>query len=380
MNDSSRKKPTLPKGTVGAALLSAAMALPGVRVAQAESAPERGQVSFKYLDYREHQPGQDRVTVRAPSVMFLAPLSGAWSVTGTYVYDAISGASPAYHTRQLTPLEDRRRAYDLGLTRYFDGGTLTLGTSYSKESDYLSRGYSLQGSVYADAAKNTTYNFGVAFTDDTIAPGFGGIHEKKRVTDLMVGVTQVLTRRDIAQFNLGYSRGRGYFSDPYKFFDARPDKRNHATLFARWNHHFDATDGISRLSYRYYRNTWAVRSHTFGAEYIQPLGAGWKLTPSLRYYTQTEAKFYLPTDPASVPGPTLPAAWMTEYSEDQRLSAFGAVTYGLKLAKQLDADWLLDIKLEKYKQREKWGLSGNGDAGLAPFDARSIQVGVTRFF
>lgn len=380
MERNSRKRSVLPRGTVGAALLSAAMALPGARIVQAESAPERGQVSFRYLDYQESQPGQDRVKVTAPALAFMAPIAEAWSVTGSYVYDAISGASPAYHTQQLTQLEDRRRAFDFGLTRYFSGGTLTVGASRSKESDYLSRGYLLQGSVFADESKNTTYNFGLAFSDDTIAPSFGGIHEKKRIADLMIGVTQVMTRQDIAQVNLGYSRGRGYFSDPYKVFDARPDHRNHATLFGRWNHHFDATDGIGRFSYRYYHDNWALRSHTFGAEYIQPLADGWKLTPALRYYTQTAAKFYLPTDPASVPGPTIPAAWMSEYSEDQRLSAFGAVTAGIKLAKQLDADWLLDIKLERYKQREKWGLSGNGDTGLAPFDARSIQFGVTRFY
>lgn len=380
MNRNSRKKPTLPKGAVGAALLSAAMALPGVRMAQAESAPERGQVSFKYLDYRESQPGADRVKVRAPAVMFLAPLSGEWSVTGSSIYDAISGASPAYHTRQLTQLEDRRRAFDLGLTRYFSSGTLTLGASRSKESDYLSKSFSIQGSVYADETKNTTFNFGLGLTRDNIDPNFGGSGGKKRITDVMLGVTQVLTRRDIAQFNLGYSHGRGYFSDPYKFFDERPRTRNHATFLARWNHHFDATDGVSRLSYRYYRDNWAIRSHTLAAEYAQPLADGWKLTPSLRYYTQNAAKFYLPVDPATAPDPTMPAAWMTEYSEDQRLSGFGAVTYGIKLAKQLDADWLLDIKLEKYQQRERWSMSGAGDPGLAPFDARSIQLGVTRYF
>jgi len=41
---------------LGAALLSAAMALPCVMgVAHAESAPEKGTLSFKYLDYKERQ-------------------------------------------------------------------------------------------------------------------------------------------------------------------------------------------------------------------------------------------------------------------------------------------------------------------------------------
>ena len=48
MNDLSRA-PAAPLQTLGAALLAAAMALP--LAVQAESAPERGLVSLKHLDY-----------------------------------------------------------------------------------------------------------------------------------------------------------------------------------------------------------------------------------------------------------------------------------------------------------------------------------------
>ena len=45
---------------LGAALLSAAMALPCVMgVAHAETAPEKGTLSFKYLDYKERQQQTD---------------------------------------------------------------------------------------------------------------------------------------------------------------------------------------------------------------------------------------------------------------------------------------------------------------------------------
>jgi hypothetical protein len=364
---------------LGAVLLTAAIGLAGSRLAMAESAPERAQIGFKYLDYRESQPGSDRVKVRAPSVMVMTPIAGEWSITGTYTYDALSGASPAYHTQQLTKLEDQRRALDMTVTRYFSRGTLTVGASRSKESDYLSRTLSVLGSVLS-VDRNTTFSFGLGVTGDKIDPSYGGIHERKKIVDAMIGVTQVITRQDIMQVNLGYSQGHGYYSDPYKLFDNRPRERDHSTLLARWNHHFDATDGVARLSYRYYRDTWEMRSHTLGAEYVQPIANGWKLTPSVRFYAQNAAKFYVPTDPASTPDPTPPPIWANEYSEDQRLSGFGASTYGFKLAKQLDQDWLLDIKLERYQQRGRRALSGDGDPGLAPFNARSLQLGITHFF
>ena len=54
--------------STGAAVLAAALALPGmVPAANAESAPESGQIGFKYLSYRDSQPGLKRVSVDAPS-------------------------------------------------------------------------------------------------------------------------------------------------------------------------------------------------------------------------------------------------------------------------------------------------------------------------
>mgnify|MGYP001419262645 CR=1 FL=1 len=367
------------QSALGLALLTAAMALPGADTAQAESAPERGLISLKYLDYQDSQRGRDRISVRAPSLMIMTPLAEVWSVSGTYTVDSVSGASPAYHSQQLTKMEDLRRAVDLGMTRYFSQGSLTVGANYSHESDYLSRGASLQGSISSES-KNTTLNLGIGVSDDQITPSYGGIHETKKGTDFAIGLTQVITQQDIAQVNLGYSHGLGYFSDPYKLADERPRVRNHTTVLARWNHHFLRTEGTSHVSYRYYRDSWDIKAHTLTSDYAQPLPQGWTLTPLVRLHTQSAASFYLPTDPATAPGPTFPAFGATTYSEDQRLSAFGAVTLGIKVAKQLTPDWQVDLKLERYEQRAGWSLSGEGDRGLEPFSARSIQFGISRLF
>ena len=108
---------------LGAALLSAAMALPCVMgVAHAESAPEKGTLSFKYLDYKERQQitgdaanggtgtysnsgasaFDDRIRVKATASSVVLPLNAEWSMAGTLITDSISGASPAYHTEALT--------------------------------------------------------------------------------------------------------------------------------------------------------------------------------------------------------------------------------------------------------------------------------------
>ena len=58
----------------------------------------------------------------------------------------------------------------------------------------------------------------------------------------------------------------------------------------------------------------------------------------------------------------------------------GALTVGLKVSKQLNHDWLVDAKVEFYEQRSQWALSGKADTALAPFSARSIQLGISREF
>ena len=391
---------------LGAALVSAAMALPSVQFAYADAPPERGTISLKYLNYQDSQTGdtavtagmsRDRIAVNALSMMVVAPIAGEWSIGASFMEDSITGASPAYHSSGFPATKavsgasgELRHAGDLNLTRYLSKGSVTFGTSYSKESDYISRGASLQGSLSTED-KNTTFTLGGSFSDDTIkldAPNVVAVKkrdgdEQKHVVAGLFGVTKVLSKSDIVQFNLGYSNGTGYFTDPYKDPDNRPRDRNNTTVLTRWNHHFNGTDGTARLSYRYYTDTFGIRAHTLGAEYVQPLQNSWTLTPLFRLYIQSEADFYVSASDAEKADPsraTQPPAGDLYYTEDQRLSAFGALTASVKISKQLNKDWLVDLKLEKYEQRENWGLNGKGDPGVAAFHAQSVQAGVSREF
>ena len=65
-------------------------------------------------------------------------------------------------------------------------------------------------------------------------------------------------------------------------------------------------------------------------------------------------------------------------SPDQRLSGFGAVTAGLKIVRDIDKWWKVDVKIEAYEQRGSWRLFHHGSPGLAPLYARSLQIGLTR--
>jgi hypothetical protein len=358
------------------AVVAAALALPGLAAAQA--APERALVGFKYLYYKDYQPGLDRITVSSPSLYLLTPLGANWSVEGSVVVDSLSGATPRWHSSisSASRMEDHRTAGDLRITRYFRRAALDFGLAYSTEDDYESRALSANLRLSTDD-NNTTVNLGTGYIDDTVKPNPGSAvlrDEPKRTNDFIVGLTQVLTPNDIVQANLTHARGRGLYSDPYKFLDNRPRERDQTALLLRWNHHFGAVGGTLRTSYRFYDDSFAVTASTIGLEWAQPL-PGIVLTPSLRYYTQSAASFYVDPIPGSA-APPLASNDPPYYSADHRLSAFGAYTVGLKVAIPLGKAWLLDAKADFYEQRGEWRVGGEGSPGLAPFKAQFYQVGL----
>jgi hypothetical protein len=367
-------------------LVLAAMALPGV--VQAESAPEQGLIGLRFLNYQDSQPGWKRITVNSPSFLLAAPLGRDWGLEATATVDHVSGATPRYHSSVsgASTMDDERKAGDLKVTRYFQRASLSLGGAYSTEHDYLSRAFSVAGTLASDD-NNTTWNAGFGHAGDKIDPTEGGYagtirDERKRTNDFIVGVTQAVTGDDLVQANLTHSRSTGYLNDPYKALDARPSERRQTALLLRWNHHFAGDGSTLRTSYRAYNDSWQVKASTLQLEWVKPVGGGVSLAPLLRYYTQSAASFY--SDPVydATLGAPFPVGWDANAynSPDQRLSAFGAFTLGLKLQWAVDALWTFDLKGEAYQQRGEWRAGGEGSQGLEPFKARMLQVGISRKF
>ena len=125
-----------------------------------------------------------------------------------------------------------------------------------------------------------------------------------------------------------------------------------------------------------------MRANTLDAAWVQPVAEGWTVTPTLRYTTQRAARFYYdPVYDATLGAPFPPGfSSLTNYSADQRLSAFGAATAGLRVDWQVNRQWKLDLSYSRYEQRGDWRLGGDGSPGLEPFSARWWQLGVSRSF
>jgi Protein of unknown function (DUF3570) len=370
-----------PLGQVGGAVLLAAMALPGLcpTTARAENPPEQTTVAYKHLYYKDSQPGVSRVSVHAPAVAIEAPIGSEWSVSVSAVNDVVSGASPRRYTAVrsgASKMNDNRTGFDGSVTYYQPRSAYSFSLSNSAEHDYVSTAGGINAR-FASEDQNTTWNVGVgASHDDITQTGNPSLNEHRKTYQVLLGLTQAINKADLVQANLGYTTGHGYFSDSYKA-DSRPDDRKQFTALLRWNHHFESMGATLRASYRFYRDTWKLRSHTWQADWVQPINEQLTLTPSLRYYTQNAAFFYVDPVPGTYNIPDTDAEYL---ATDQRLSAFGGVTLGLRADYQFNTEWSGDVKAEIYQQKADWRVGGDGSPGLAPFKAVMFQWGLKRAF
>jgi hypothetical protein len=136
-----------------------------------------------------------------------------------------------------------------------------------------------------------------------------------------------------------------------------------------------------RIQYRYYRDSFHIRSNTITTEFAQPLNQGWVITPSIRLYSQTAANFYFDPDYAFLYIPKGYQVGGDQFvSLDQRLSAFGGRSLGLKIAKTFVDGWVLDVKYERYQQRSDWTFFKNKRLGLANLNVNQWQLGISKSY
>lgn len=331
-------------------------------------------VRYKFQDYQE---ADGRVAVRVHGAAVEKQLGPDMLLKAEGVIDAIAGATPNGQPAPagsdrvpLTRLTERRKAWNASLARQFAGVNVALGVAHSRESDYLSAGWSLN--LLADFnQKNTTLLAGAAGTEDEVRVFHQVPWEDKRTRDFIVGLTQLLDPHTSLTLNVTRGRQRGYLADPYKlvqketeilpglslpltFPENRPDRRDKTIVLAALNRSVAPLHGALDLSYRWYRDSYDTTAHTVDAAWFQHLaGERVILRPGLRVHTQSAASFYhyRLDGTAIVPAAGAPRPGGPFYSSDYRLSALRTFTYGLKVIWNLSAALQVDAAFERYDMR-----------------------------
>jgi hypothetical protein len=227
---------------------------------------------------------------------------------------------------------------------------LSCAGMYGSEPDYLSRTASvaLRQELFA---KNTAIEIAYGRNFDQFRPvsryrpgadnqGWNYIGNGRRYTDrISAGVSQALNRETLVSAAGEYGYDRGYLARPYYVYEIEtalpaggtirafyhenaPVIRESAAFSGQVNRYLPLLQGASvNADYRYYRDSWEVRSHTLTLTSNIRVMDNIIVCPLYRYYSQTAA-FYYRDAYASVP------AYLTT---DLRLGPYSTTTAGIKL-------------------------------------------------
>lgn len=338
------------------------------------SAPQRDVRAESTLHYKFQawQEDDDRIRVDA----HYAEAEHTWA-TGDKLrlvglVDTITGATPSGQPAKagsdqvpLSQLEERREAYQVEYTHPWERASITLGYGNSKESDYFSDVYSVNGQLFFNQ-KNTTLLMGYAEAADDVTAVFLSRPRVKTVQDAIIGVTQVLSPQTSITANLTFGKQRGYLSDPYKiveketeilpglsldltFPENRPSSKEKLIGFLSVNHAIEPLNAAIESSIRLLDDDWGLSSQTLEFAWYQRFGEKLIIRPAVRYYRQSEADIYvIDLDNSSIVPPPEATGSAPYYSSDYRLSNMETWMLGVKAVWDINEHVSVDATVERY--------------------------------
>lgn len=371
-------------------LWQAALALPILVVPVRAGAAEVGEIGFTLLGYKER--GLMKVT--EPILWGQARIGENWEIQASAAVDIITGASPQVVTNVTgrpvqtlsgASVSDRRLTSDVKVGRRFGDFTLSASHASSREHDYLSTAYGLEGRLELND-RLTTLTVGYGRSDDRVRSSDDPTLDQPRTTnEYLVGISQVLSPVAVVQSTLTTARGHGWYNDPYKFTltfypegglpaflpDLRPASRDTWAWTTRYRRHFASARTTLQAEYRFYHDDWGIDAHTLEVALSHALTERFALRPALRYYTQSAADFYTPTIPRPQPA---------VLSSDQRLAAFGGLSPSLRATVRLDGGWRVEGTAGYVHNSRTLHLGGSGGEAFQTLRAVYGILGVSREF
>jgi len=317
--------------------------------------------------------------------------NGASSSNVPQTFTQASGVGSYTVAANELPADDTHMDTRLGLkAAVIDPISQTLTTDYnaliSMEFDYLA--FAAAGGLSWDFdRKNTTLITGINLEYNLVhpvgnipkplatlqAPGEQqprGVSSKSKTgREFSIGLNQIIDRTSLAQIRFTSSHFFGYLNDGYKLlsiidnenpaslgtteryiFENRPDSRRMKSLFLAYKKAYKS--GILDVSYRFYDDSWDIKSHTLDLTYKFKLENRFFIKPKFRIYKQDAAFFYHHSLPSNEALPNFASA-------DSRLAEFDAYTVSFEYGKNLSFGRKHSVAVEYYTQQ---GESNPNDA------------------
>ncbi len=366
-------------------LLILSLSIFSIQNTWAEVLPEeRADIGYHYYD-------GGGVEVDGATMLVRKNFAGKYSIYSGYHHDSISGASPDV-LAGASKYEEDRDEYTLGGTYLRDNTLMDLSYTYSDEDDYESNTASFDVSHEMFGAM-TKVNIGASIgADDIERSDLDSFSEDLDRYLFRAGISQVITKTFVMAFDYEATVEEGFLNNPYRFVfvngvslgsgsEEYPDTRTGQAYSLKgikyWQHRASTS-----LGYRFYRDTWDVRSSTVDLNYSQYIGNQWVVDVYGRYYTQDEADFF--SDNFSTR--------LRYMARDKELSSFDSFAVGGRVRYDLFKDYkflrtaslnlaveYLDFDYDDYSGIESVADVGSLGSGYS-FDATTIQFYFSAWF
>jgi hypothetical protein len=248
--------------------------------------------------------------------------TGGWNVSGSYLLDVLTAASPDIVSMASGRYDETRHAGSLTGGYKIDAVQLQASGNVSREPDYLSITGGLAGSIET-MDKHVTPRLAYALTADTIgirSTPFSQYHRNLTSHEIEAGGTFVLSPSTLLVTGITARFELGEQSKLYRYvpvFDAKtipnieagaaaekvnalrlsarpremlPGSRSRLALGGRLNHR--AGGSTIRVEERLYMDTWGIFGTTTDARWLHDATDRLRVWPHARLHFQTEAKFY----------------------------------------------------------------------------------------
>lgn len=286
----------------------------------AEPRPISGKVATETFIYAD----DNHVDVFTPAIVgTIENTLAGWSVTGSYLVDVVTAASPDIIAAASPPFQELRHAATLaGTYRITSDLGVTGSAAVSSEPDYLSISGGARGTLDL-AQKNLTLFLGYSYRNDTVGrvgTPFDVFSRKFQTHDFSSGISIVMNRSTLMTLQADVVLERGDQSKPYRYIPlfekgtanlvpagAAVDQVNAIRLDARPLEQLplerDRYAGTVRLARRFgaatlraeerlYIDSWGLKASTTDIRFMKDVASRLILWPHARLHMQTGTSFW----------------------------------------------------------------------------------------
>jgi hypothetical protein len=339
-------------------------------------------------DVMYHRYDGGGVEVDGPSILVRKSFADNISLNANYYLDSISSASVDVLS-SASPYTEERTETSLAMDYLHNKTLMSLAVTRSDESDYQAEtsSVSISHDMFGDL---TTVSLGYSVGNDDIGRnGDNEFGESLKRQNYRIGVSQILTKESILDFDWETITDEGYLSNPYRSYryldpltesgysfqaERYPSTRTSNALALRLKYYLPYRAALSG-EYRYFNDTWGISANNVEFAYTHPLQQDWVVDVRYRYYTQSAANFY--SDLFSRVNE------QNYLARDKELSTFQSHTIGFTVSYDFQPlKWQfidngslnLSLDLIRFQYDDFRNISGGGVAGEEPLYSYTANV------